>query len=60
MAGALAPDAIEVARVQVTVVVPEQDHPVPVAETKVALAGSGSDTLTNVAAAGPALETVIV
>src|SRR5205807_1437286 len=40
--------AIE-ARVQVTVDVPEQAQPVPVAETKVVPAGSGSETLTEVA-----------
>ena len=38
-----------VARVQVTVVVPEHAHPVPLAETNVVPAGSVSTTLTEVA-----------
>jgi hypothetical protein len=48
MLGAVVLGAIE-ALVQVTVVVPEQLHPVPVAETKVVSAGRGSLTLTEVA-----------
>jgi hypothetical protein len=38
-----------VARVHVTVVVPEQLQPVPVAETRLVPAGSGSETLTEFA-----------
>ena len=43
MAGAVVLGAME-ARVQFTVVVPEQAQPVPADETKVVPAGSGSDT----------------
>ena len=48
IAGAVVLGAMD-GRVQVTVVVPAQIQPVPVDETKVVPAGSGSDTLTEVA-----------
>ena len=49
-----------VPRLQVTVAVPLHDPAEGVAETNVTPAGSVSDTLTLVAALGPALFTVIV
>src|ERR1700682_6144910 len=58
VAVALAPTA-RMPRVQVTVLVPLQLPCVAVAETKVT-AGSGSVTVTPVAAAGPRLKALIV
>lgn len=58
IAGA-APTARE-GRVQVTVVVPPQLHPVPEAETSAAPVGRTSETDTDVAVEGPALETLSV
>src|SRR5436190_830988 len=45
------------ARVQVTVVVPVQVQPVPLADTRVVFRGSGSETETELATDGPALLT---
>ena len=54
--GGAAPEASD-GRVQVTVVVPLHDQPVPDAETNDAPAGSVSVTDTSVAVEGPAFET---
>ena len=48
------------ARVHVTVDVPLQDQPEPLADTKPAPAGSESETDTDVAVEGPAFETFSV
>ena len=48
------------ARVQVTVVVPVHDQPVPVAETKVVPAGKASETDSELAVDGPKFVTASV
>ena len=52
-----APSPSELARVQVTVLVPVHVQPVPAAETKLVPAGNASDTDTDAAFDGPAFDT---